>query len=143
MSASKWNSYPNYTESNSEFIPQYPSHWELKRMQWIGKFSASGIDKKSVETESDCFMVNYTDVYGNETAEIHSNQEFMKERWKKELCTTNAEYGRSEESKRTETANKTPRRPRPLSDSFFPRAGTNISLLRQCEPTAPHTISGT
>ena len=78
MSASKWNSYPNYTESNSEFIPQYPSHWELKRMQWIGKFSASGIDKKSVETESDCFMVNYTDVYGNETAEIHSNQEFMK-----------------------------------------------------------------
>ncbi len=47
-------------------------------MQWIGKFSASGIDKKSVETESDCLMVNYTDVYGNETAEIHSNQELMK-----------------------------------------------------------------
>lgn len=78
MSASKWKPYPNYTESNFEFSPQYPSHWELKRMQWIGKFSASGIDKKSVETESDCLMVNYTDVYGNETAEIHSNQELMK-----------------------------------------------------------------
>jgi type I restriction enzyme, S subunit len=78
MSASKLKPYPNYTESNSEFIPQYPSHWELKRMQWIGKFSASGIDKKSVEAESDCLMVNYTDVYGNETAEVHSNQVFMK-----------------------------------------------------------------
>jgi type I restriction enzyme, S subunit len=78
MSSSKWKPYPNYTESNFEFIPKYPSHWELKRMQWIGKFSASGIDKKSVETESDCLMVNYTDVYGNETAEIHSNQDFMK-----------------------------------------------------------------
>jgi type I restriction enzyme, S subunit len=78
MSASKWKPYPNYTESNFEFSPQYPSHWELKRMQWIGKFSASGIDKKSVDTESDCLMVNYTDVYGNETAEIHSNQELMK-----------------------------------------------------------------
>ena len=78
MSASKYKSYPNYTESNFEFIPKYPSHWELKRMQWIGKFSASGIDKNIVESESDCFMVNYTDVYGNETAEIHSNQEFMK-----------------------------------------------------------------
>ena len=78
MPASKWKPYPNYTKSKFEFIPQYPSHWELKRMQWIGKFSASGIDKKSVESESDCLMVNYTDVYGNETAEIHSNQELMK-----------------------------------------------------------------
>jgi type I restriction enzyme, S subunit len=78
MMTSKWKPYQNYTKSNFEFIPQYPSHWELKRMQWIGRFSASGIDKKSVETESDCLMVNYTDVYGNQTAEIHSNQELMK-----------------------------------------------------------------
>tara|TARA_B110000483_G_scaffold239012_1_gene316712 strand:- start:2 stop:1354 length:1353 start_codon:yes stop_codon:yes gene_type:complete len=78
MSASKLKPYPSYTDSKFEFISQFPSHWELKRMQWIGKFSASGIDKLSVDTESDCLMVNYTDVYGNETAEIHSNQELMK-----------------------------------------------------------------
>ena len=75
QAASRWKPYPNYTDSNSEFIPHYPSHWEFKRMQRIGKFSTSGIDKKSVESESACLMVNYTDVYGNETAEIHSNQE--------------------------------------------------------------------
>lgn len=78
MSASKWKAYPNYTDAKFEFIPQYPSHWEMKRMQWIGQFSASGIDKKSVETESDCLMVNYTDVYGSETAEVSSDQDFMK-----------------------------------------------------------------
>jgi type I restriction enzyme, S subunit len=78
MSYTKLKKYNDYTDSNSHFFPTYPSHWELKRMQWIGNFSASGIDKKFVETESNCSMVNYTDVYGNQTAKIHSNMKLMK-----------------------------------------------------------------
>lgn len=35
MSASKWKPYPSYTESNFDFIPKYPSHWELKRVKYL------------------------------------------------------------------------------------------------------------
>lgn len=69
--------YPEYKDSGIEWIGQVPKHWELKRLCWLGRFSASGIDKKSIEGELPVKMVNYTNVYGNIKAEINSNDHLM------------------------------------------------------------------
>lgn len=69
--------YPSYRQTDLPWLGRIPAHWDLKRLSMIGSFSASGIDKKTVEGESTVRMVNYTNVYGNSSHELWDSQEFM------------------------------------------------------------------
>lgn len=57
---------------------ELPEGWHLARLGMVGRFSASGIDKKSVEGEAPARMVNYTDVYGNRAATVDGSRDLMK-----------------------------------------------------------------
>jgi type I restriction enzyme, S subunit len=72
-----WKVYSEYKESGIEWLRQIPAHWEISTLRRIGRFSASGIDKKSVEGEMSVHMVNYTNIYGNKTFEINSSNNLM------------------------------------------------------------------
>lgn len=63
-------------DSGLDLVPQIPSHWEVKRMAQIGTFSASGIDKLIIDGETPVHIINYVDVYRNETRELY-NDEYM------------------------------------------------------------------
>lgn len=60
-----------------EWFGQLPKGWELRRLRTLGRFSSSGIDKKTVEGEPLVRMVNYTDVYGNSTLELRNSPDYM------------------------------------------------------------------
>lgn len=64
--------YNTYKDSGIAWIGNIPSEWSIVRLGKIGFFSASGIDKKSNEREKAIHIINYTDVYGNESHELHS-----------------------------------------------------------------------
>jgi type I restriction enzyme S subunit len=73
----RYKAYPDYKPSGIEWLGDVPKHWGIAPMKSLGRFSASGIDKKNVKTEPEVSMVNYTDVYGNVDREITGNMEFM------------------------------------------------------------------
>ncbi len=58
-------------------LKSLPSSWKVFRLKFLGQFAASGIDKKSKEGEVTVRMVNYTDVYNNETRIIDDSREYM------------------------------------------------------------------
>ena len=60
-----------------EWFGQLPEGWLLQRLRTLGRFSSSGIDKKTVEGEPLVRMVNYTDVYGNSTLELRNSPDYM------------------------------------------------------------------
>ena len=55
-----------------------PREWKRIRLGQLGRFDASGIDKKSVDGEVPVAMVNYTDVYGNVTGLLRPDAHYMK-----------------------------------------------------------------
>ncbi|MDO9154640.1 MAG: restriction endonuclease subunit S [Paludibacter sp.] len=69
--------YEKYKDSGIEWIGEIPEHWEVDKLGWQGYFSASGIDKKSVDGEPSVNMVNYTDIYGNEKRILTADKEYM------------------------------------------------------------------
>ncbi|MDP3042132.1 MAG: restriction endonuclease subunit S [Candidatus Omnitrophota bacterium] len=69
--------YPAYKDSKIEWFPSIPKHWQLIKLGRIGRFSASGIDKKSDASELPVRMVNYTNVYGNSSLEIKFSENLM------------------------------------------------------------------
>lgn len=69
--------YPAYKDSGIEWIGEIPEDWEVNRLQTIGVFSASGIDKKISPDEPLVSMVNYMDIYGNPSKEISRNRPLM------------------------------------------------------------------
>src|SRR3989338_532927 len=69
--------YPKYKDSGIEWLGEVPEGWEVSYLKNIGRFSASGIDKKIVEGESLVRMVNYMDIYGNDTKLIDNERELM------------------------------------------------------------------
>ena len=69
--------YPVYKYSGVEWLGEIPSHWEIKRLASIGRFSASGIDKLTKKGESEVKIINYTDVYKNLTYKISREMELM------------------------------------------------------------------
>jgi type I restriction enzyme, S subunit len=69
--------YPAYKDSGIEWIGEIPEHWEVTRLQNIGTFSASGIDKKINPDEPIVSMVNYMDIYGNPSKEISPKRHLM------------------------------------------------------------------
>ena len=61
--------YQKYKDSGSKWIEKIPAHWHVKKLKQLGVFTSSGIDKKTNEGEEIVKMVNYTDIYGNQTGE--------------------------------------------------------------------------
>ena len=69
--------YKNYKDSGNIEIGEIPNHWKSTKLGRVGLFSASGIDKKIYKHEKIIRMVNYTDVYGNQKAELWNNDGYM------------------------------------------------------------------
>lgn len=69
--------YPAFKESGVECLGEIPSHWEIKRLASIGRFSASGIDKLLKKGESEVKIINYTNVCKNLTHKISREMELM------------------------------------------------------------------
>lgn len=66
--------YGTYKDSGIAWIGKFPSDWNLVRLGKIGFFTASGIDKKSNDNERPIHIINYTDVYGNESHELRQKE---------------------------------------------------------------------
>lgn len=69
--------YGSYRDSTSELIGHLPSHWQVRPLGTLGRFSASGIDKLTVEGQPETRMVNYTDVFGNASGELRDGSGLM------------------------------------------------------------------
>ncbi len=75
--ATKYKTYSKYKSSGIDWLGEIPDGWNVEYMKNLGRFESSGIDKKIVEGEPLIQMVNYTDIYGNETRVINSKRELM------------------------------------------------------------------
>ncbi len=64
-------------DSGIDWIGEIPEGWEVRKISSFGFFSSSGIDKKTEPDESLVKMVNYTDIYGNDSLVIDSKRELM------------------------------------------------------------------
>ena len=73
----KYQPYPKYKPSGTDWLGKIPDGWDIEFMKNLGRFASSGIDKKIVEDEPLVQMVNYTDIYGNESHVIDSKRELM------------------------------------------------------------------
>lgn len=71
------NKYPAYKDSGIEWLGEIPEHWVVARLQNIGTFTASGINKKINPDEPLVSMVNYMDIYGNASREISPERPLM------------------------------------------------------------------
>lgn len=69
--------YLEYKDSGLAWLGEIPAHWRTLPLGRIGRFSASGIDKKTVEGEENVLMVNYTDVYANTTKTLDKLRNYM------------------------------------------------------------------
>lgn len=69
--------YDKYKDSGIEWIGEIPEHWEVKKLGVVGKFSSSGIDKKTDPSEPLVKIINYTDVYGNSSYSLDGKTEYM------------------------------------------------------------------
>lgn len=75
--ASKYKPYPKYKDSGIQWIGEIPEGWEVRKSSSFGFFSSSGINKKTEADEALVKMVNYTDIYGNNSLAIDSKRELM------------------------------------------------------------------
>lgn len=69
--------YQEYKASGNKWVEKIPNHWSEKKLKQLGVFTSSGIDKKTNEGEETVKMVNYTDIYGNQTGELNRNINYM------------------------------------------------------------------
>ncbi len=67
-----------YKKTGIEWIPEIPEHWEILKAKNIGIFDGSTVDKKIDKHEKMIRLVNYMDIYDNETFEITDVVDFMK-----------------------------------------------------------------
>lgn len=75
--AAKQKSFQKHKLTGVDLIGGIPSGWRVEYMKNLGRFESSGIDKKIVEGEPLVQMVNYTDIYGNESRVIDGERELM------------------------------------------------------------------
>jgi type I restriction enzyme S subunit len=75
--AGKYKTYQKYKDTDDLWCQRVPSHWSIERLRNLGKFSASGIDKKTAIGEPLVKIVNYTDVYNNKSNVLNSDQDYM------------------------------------------------------------------
>lgn len=69
--------YPAMKASGVPWLGKVPEHWEVRRLGSLGTFSASGIDKKTVEGEPTVRMVNYLDIFRNSTHTLNNDHDYM------------------------------------------------------------------
>ncbi|WP_018868504.1 MULTISPECIES: restriction endonuclease subunit S [unclassified Thioalkalivibrio] len=69
--------YPEYKDSGVEWLGVVPENWGVCRARNLGRFSASGIDKKTVEGEHSVQMFNYLDVYRSQGKVLSGGNELM------------------------------------------------------------------
>ena len=67
-----------YKKTGNEWVPEIPEHWEKKKTKNIGYFEGSTVDKKIVKHDKLVRIVNFLDIYNNETFEITEDVDFMK-----------------------------------------------------------------
>ena len=67
--------YDNLRSSDSEWIGDIPTHWDIKKLKFLAVVQPSNVDKKTVEGEEPVILCNYTDVYKNEY--IDNRLDFM------------------------------------------------------------------
>jgi type I restriction enzyme S subunit len=77
MMVAKNQHYPEYKDSGVDFENKIPSNWSVEKLRYIGEFTASGIDKKVIKGQPLVKIVNYTDIYGNESFVLNDNADFM------------------------------------------------------------------
>ena len=63
-------------DSGIPWIGEIPEDWVVRKLRNVGRFSASGIDKKIVEGEPLVHIINYVDIYKNPNKELRV-QEYM------------------------------------------------------------------
>lgn len=69
--------YPLYKDSEVEWIGQIPDDWKVMRLGMLGIFTSSGIDKKINEDEQSVKMVNFMDIYNNNSFLLNNTRTFM------------------------------------------------------------------
>ena len=74
----RFRPYAAYADSGVPDLGSIPVGWSAQRLASIGTFSASGIDKKSIDGEVAVRMANYTDVYGSQSKTLDGSIEFMR-----------------------------------------------------------------
>jgi len=67
-----------YKKTGNDFVQEIPEHWEILKAKNIGVFDGSTVDKKIDKHEKMIRLVNYMDIYDNETFEITDAVDFMK-----------------------------------------------------------------
>ena len=72
----KYKTYPKMKDSEIEWVGKIPEHWEVNSIRHLGKIETSGIDKKIQKNENLVNLVNYLDIYKNETKIIDKNTNF-------------------------------------------------------------------
>jgi len=73
----KFKPYPKYKDSRIQWIGKIPEGWEIRKFSSFGFFSSSGINKKIEPDEPLVKMVNYTDIYGNDSLVIDLKRDLM------------------------------------------------------------------
>ena len=64
-------------KSGVSYLGEIPAHWNLCRLKDLGTIETSSVDKKVVEGETLVKIVNYTDVYDNQSREIRAGKNYM------------------------------------------------------------------
>ena len=73
----RYKKYPKYKDSRIEWLGEIPEHWEVRSLGQIGKFSASGIDKKIIPSQPKVKIINFVDVINNEKRILDKNRKYM------------------------------------------------------------------
>ncbi len=60
-------------DSGIDWIGEIPKEWKVVKLRNLGNFTASGIDKNIIEGEELVHIVNYVDVYKNNTKELRKH----------------------------------------------------------------------
>jgi len=63
---SSWPVYPEYKNSEMEWVGRIPAHWHVKKLKYLANIQNSNVDKKTVEGEYPVQLCNYVDVYNND-----------------------------------------------------------------------------
>lgn len=64
-------------DSGIEWIGEIPSHWNVKKMKYLGSLNSSGVDKKIRENEKTYKSVHYVNVYKNGQKEIVNSDNYL------------------------------------------------------------------
>jgi len=73
----KLEKYSAYKDSGVEWLGEIPEHWNIVRLGTLGNFTASGIDKYIINSESLVKIINFTDIYSRTNLTLDSKINYM------------------------------------------------------------------